>query len=345
MGFTNFSPGAVVFDDPSDPVREFEFLAMNETVSVYFYVDYSAVCDNPIGGGSCAFDGHSASYSVTVTSTAPTATHNGTVISDCMQTTNSAGQATSFILGQNAYVGQFVEQYVTYEFGNNSNLAFQPQGLPGFEDQCYRLVEAKISALNGNFSGISVDETGLLFAGSSSASMGGAINEVEVVFNYEILDICAPALIQPWANAKSGGPYKFTSWSTDGTAPPIGVDPPVQGVEISKSVSPAGFVATDLTTPWIATWTVTLENTTPAPGVDVRVDAINDLVPGVPDCMTLVDAFAGGDVTAEITVNTPALDGLGNITWEGFQPDNLGDNHYIVPAGRIHHPGLYNRCN
>ena len=109
-GFTNFSPGAVVFDDPSDPVREFEFLAMNETVSVYFYVDYSAVCDNPIGGGSCAFDGHSASYSVTVTSTAPTATHNGTVISDCMQTTNSAGQATSFILGQNAYVGQFVEQ-------------------------------------------------------------------------------------------------------------------------------------------------------------------------------------------------------------------------------------------
>src|SRR5690606_26675065 len=79
-GFTGTN--ASYFLPPNDLSREFSVLQPGAIVPVYFYVDYSEVCNHPHGGGT-SYDGYTADYSITVSSSENSdVVRNGTITTD-----------------------------------------------------------------------------------------------------------------------------------------------------------------------------------------------------------------------------------------------------------------------
>jgi hypothetical protein len=320
-GFTGTN--SAYFVAPNDLVRTFSTLAVNEVVPVYYYVDYSDVCNHPQGGGS-PYAGYTANYTLTVSSTGQSnVVRNGTITTNELLTAAAAGLVQSITLGPGFFVGQTFTQTVTYSFGNNSDLFFQPAGDKAFQDGCIRLIGSECTATTGGVTGILGVKNRLHFPAASVPGGGGTIT---IVYTWQILCIYTAQTLHPWAAAKSGQKYKY-----EGIADVPTIFPPsTQGIAISKSVNP-----TFLTTPTsnggfgtgIAQWNVTLTNST---GVDIFATDIRDLIPS---CMTISNAtVTGSQVTTANSASYPSTGSTGSQKWVGLFSSNYANNNYKVPA-------------
>ena len=143
-GFTGAN--ASFFSAPSDLARSYGTIAAGAQYPAYFYVDYSVVCNNPHSGGT-TYDGYTANYTVTAAASGlSNVVFNGVVTTSELLTANAAGQAATITVGPGFYLGQLLSQTVTYSFGNNSDLFFNPPARPGSMRACVRLVSSAIPA-------------------------------------------------------------------------------------------------------------------------------------------------------------------------------------------------------
>lgn len=322
-GFTGTN--ASYFIPPHDLLRKFSVLAVNELVPVYYYVDYSRVCNYNKGGGD-PYGGYTANYTITVTATGKTPVlRNGTIITDNLTTAAAAGIASSVTLGPGFYVGQLLTQTTVYSFGNNTDLFFQPAGEAGFHDGCLRLVASECTATTGGVTGIQGVKNRLWF---STASVPGGGGTITIVYTWEIICTNVVQTVHPWAAAKSGQKYKYQGYA--GTVIWPAIEPSAMSLNISKSVNP-----TYLTTPsssggygaGIAQWTVTLNNPTL---VDIVVNSIDDIIPS---CMTISNAtVTGSGVTSSNSSSVPAVGSSGLQTWVGKSGATISTNQYKVSA-------------
>ena len=111
-------------EDPQDDTRIFNTLAAGETVPVYFYADYSALCTYVLSGGEKLED-FTADYILTVSSDSqPDEVRSSSVSNNTLLTTSAGGLLSSTTLGPGIYVGQILTQTTTYSFGNNTRSLF-----------------------------------------------------------------------------------------------------------------------------------------------------------------------------------------------------------------------------
>ncbi|MGD9148342.1 MAG: hypothetical protein PVI80_22450, partial [Anaerolineae bacterium] len=305
-GFTGTN--ASFFVTPSDLTRTFSTIAAGSQEPVYYYVDYSEVCNNPAGGGT-PYDGYTADYTLTVASNElADAVYNGAVVTDELLTASAAGIALTSVLGPGVYVGQLLTQTVEYEFGNNTDLFFQPGGEAGFDDACLRLVGSEITAVTGTVDTALIGQKDRLhFPDADVAGGGGTIS---VTYTWEVLCVNAEETLHPWAAAKSGNKYKYTGFAASQIVPAA-----TEEIDISKSVDP-----TYLETPTsdggygagIVKYSVVLSNTALVPLV---VSQITDVLPA---CMVMVDSTASGsEVTSGNSTSVPSAGATGTVTWVG----------------------------
>ncbi|MCF8451142.1 MAG: hypothetical protein K9G49_14810, partial [Taibaiella sp.] len=320
-GFTGTH--AAYFIAPHDITRTFTSIGAGQSVPVYYYVDYSDVCNHPVGGGN-PYTGFTANYILSVASSAGTATRNGTISTKELLTASAAGQAISSPLSTSGiFVGQIFTQTVTYTFGNNTDLFFQPNGEKDFPDLCLRLIKDSVSATTGSVTGILGQTNALAFPGASTSATD---NTITIVYTWQVLCTNTFITLHPWAAAKSGMKYKYTGFGATSA-----VIDAVQAISISKSVFP-----TTLPTPssdggfgnGIVEWTVTLSNSSTS---ELLVNKISDVIPG---CMTLTSAIAASsDVTASNSYSIPTTGSSGAQSWVGAVPINSSQWQYKVPAG------------
>ena len=135
-GFTGTN--ATYFQAPADLTRTALSLAPGATQPAFFYVDYAEVCNHSQGGGS-PYTGYTANYTISANADgySPAVVRNGTVLTGDLLTANAAGISQTSVLGPGTFLGQIQTQTVTYSFGNNSDLFFQPAGDAGFPDQLH----------------------------------------------------------------------------------------------------------------------------------------------------------------------------------------------------------------
>jgi hypothetical protein len=311
ISFEGFINGDThIFKNPSDPERTYSQIESNDTVPVYFYIDYSAVCDYPSGGGNCVYGGYSAEFIISVKSD-----QNGTIIekrtlqTECLLSASAAGQVVSLNFGPGIWVGQLLSQVVEYSFGNNIDLFFQPIGDSGFPDHAYRLVASRIIDVSGN---ISTDVKGmkdaLHFPDLEVPGNGGTIT---VEYFWEVISLYETIFIHPWACAKSGNKYKFSGFGEG--FPMGGIN---QGAAIAKTVDPPYFESIDFDAGYgsgIARWTITLYNQHAE--AELVIDTIRDMVPS---CMTITNALVDeSDITLSMTAAIPNTGATNEVKWVG----------------------------
>ena len=197
-GFTGTN--ASYFIAPHDLTRTFSSIAPGQSVPVFYYVDYSDICNHPHGGGD-VYAGYTADYAITVSSSAGTATRNGTIETKELLTTSAGGHAISSVLStSNVTVGQTFTQTVTYSFGNNTDLFFQPNGEMGFPDGCLRLIKDTVSATSPSVTGILGQSNALAFPSADVPSTG---NTITIIYTWQVL-----CLEYPGSSASVGGRKK-----------------------------------------------------------------------------------------------------------------------------------------
>lgn len=206
-----FADDNLLFETPSDLTRTFAEIGPGQTVPVYWYVDYSAVCT------AASQVGNTAGYSVQVTSMGnPPVTYNGQVTTNTLIEANAAGLLETFTLGAGIVVGQVLELDVTYDFGNNDDLFFQPAGEAGFPDAAYRLIGSEITAVSGNVptSLIGLKDQ-LHFPDIDVPSAGNMDNSITMTYRWEVIDLAPGFVINPWAAAMSGsGNFKYSGFNS-----------------------------------------------------------------------------------------------------------------------------------
>jgi Thrombospondin type 3 repeat len=313
-GFTGTN--GTYFEAPTDLVRTFSTLAAGATQPVYFYVDYSEVCNHSQGGGS-PFAGYTANYTLSANATGFTAVvRNGALTTNELLTASAAGIAVTSTLGPGTFVGQLLTQTVQYSFGNNSDLFFQPAGEAGFDDSCIRLVGSEITALSG-ITGVSVgDKNKLWFPTAAAAASNNTIN---LTYTWEIRCENVVETVHPWAAAKSGQKYKYTGFAASMIVPTAN-----PALTVAKSVSPASL---NDNTGGPVTWTVTFTNSAAVP---IVLASITDVLPA---CMSINDpAATGSGVTAGNSSSIPSVGATGTVSWVGIDLGNSSSSTYQVPA-------------
>ncbi len=303
---------------PTDLTRTFSTIAAGAQEPVYFYVDYSEVCNHNQGGGN-PYSGYVANYTVTASATGVTpVVYNGTVATDGLLTASAAGVAANTTLGPGFWVGQLLAQTVTYNFGNNSDLFFQPAGDAGFDAACIRLVGSEITNVDGTVSTSLIGLKDQLWFPTASVSGGGG--NIYMTYTWQILCVNRSQTLHPWASAKSGSKYKYSGFQYSTVFPAS-----VPALTASKTVSPASL--TD-NTGGPVTWTVTFTNPTAVPLV---LSKITDVLPS---CMSINDpAATGSQVTAANSSSIPAVGATGTVSWVGIDLGDSPGSTYQVPAG------------
>lgn len=218
-GFTGAN--ATYFKATQDPLRTVGTLEPGQSTVAYFYVDYAEVCLHNKGGGS-PYSGYTANYTVTAASSSTSDVYSGTVTTNELQTTAAAGLVTSNVLGPGAYVGQILPQTVTYSFGVNKDLFFQPAIEANFNDACWRLVDSAITATTGQVVGITLPQANRLWFPNAETKSDATIT---VTYYWESLCSGAAQTVTPWAAAKSGSPYKYSGASGATLIPPASAAP------------------------------------------------------------------------------------------------------------------------
>ncbi len=209
-GFTGTN--ASYFVAPHDPVRTFTSIPLDGTVPVFFYIDYSDVCNHPHSGGT-VYDGYTANYTLTVNSSAGTVTHNGTIVTNELLSASAAGIAqNSYLNPEQLYVGQIFTQTVLYSFGNNIDLSFQPNAEKSFPDNCLRLIKDSVSATSGSVVGLLGTTNTLYFP---SASTNSTNNTVTITYTWKVIGYNADVILHPWAAAKSGQKRKYSGFASN----------------------------------------------------------------------------------------------------------------------------------
>ncbi len=317
--FADFTgTNASYFSAPDDLTRTFSSIAAGAEEPVYFYVDYSEVCTHSQGGGS-PYAGFTADYTVTATATGLVpVVYNGTVITDQLLNAKAAGLSLSTVLGSGFYVGQLLTQTVAYQFGNNTDLFFQPAGEAGFDAGCIRLVGSEITGVSGTVSPTLIGLKDRLWFPTVSVPGGGG--NIYVTYTWEILCVNRVQTLHPWAAAKSGARYKYSGFQSSTILPAS-----AQALTADKSVSPLSLVDDS---GGAVTWTVTYSNPAPVP---LRLSKITDVLP---PCMSINDPDApGSDVTAANSSGIPAVDATGTVDWIGNDLGDSPSSTYLVPAG------------
>ncbi len=227
--FSKFSgTNAALFVRPQDTLRTFYYIAAGDSVPVFYYIDYSAVCGQP------TLSGLTANFTVSVNATGRTPVSSSrSLVTNTLITASAAGIVESSVISQGFYVGQQLIQTVVYSFGNNTNLFFQPAGEANFPDGCIRLVQCKCTGQTGNVTGIIGEKDKLHFPNANVPGGGGTIT---IEFVWESQCINPPFTFHPWAAAKSGQKYKYNGFSGTQTIPS-----PEFSLEIQKSVNPTFF--------------------------------------------------------------------------------------------------------
>ena len=319
-GFTGTN--AAYFVAPHDLTRTFTSIAVGANVPVYYYVDYSDVCNHPHGGGT-TLDGYTAQYTITVNSTGnASVVRNGTIITDELLTASAAGLALSAPISiTSQYVGQIFTQTVTYSFGNNTDLFFQPNAEKDFPDECLRLIKDSISATTGSVTGLLGQTNSLAFPIASTNSTN---NTVTVVYTWQVNCTSSSAVLHPWAAAKSGQKYKYSGFGSTST-----ITNATQAISISKSVNP-DFLATPTSNggfgAGIAQWTVLLSNSSSS------TILVNKIIDVIPSCMTISNVSAtGSQITSGNSFSLPTVGSTGTQSWVGIVPVNIADWQYKVP--------------
>lgn len=299
-GFTGTN--ADYFVAPADTQRVFSTLAPGATQPVYFYVDYAEVCNHSKGGGS-PYAGYTANYAITVNAAGHTpVVRAGTVTTEELLSARAAGIAQSSILGPGTFVGQLLTQTVTYSFGNNSDLFFQPSGEAAFPDACIRLVGSQVTATSGGVTGLLGQKDRLAFP---TASVPGGGGTVTVTYTWEIRCRNLQVVVHPWAAARSGNKYKYAGFASSAILPSA-----LANLTVRKSASP--MILADASTGPV-TWTVTFENSASVP---VTLDAITDILP---DCMSILNPAApNSGVTPANSSAVPSVGATGEVTWQGL---------------------------
>ncbi|MCK6611103.1 MAG: PKD domain-containing protein [Bacteroidia bacterium] len=316
-GFTGTNSS--LFIQPTDSIRSFSSIPAGKKVPVYFYVDYSLVCLN-----GTPFDGKTANYVLRVTSAqnAPV-TRNGTITTNTLLTANAAGRAISSTLSTpSIFVGQTFTQTVVYEFGNNTNLFFQPNCNANFPDNALRLVGSRITAGTAQVVNLVGYKDSLHFVNGETNSTN---NLVTVEYTWYVKGLSPAVTVYPWAAAKSGQKFKYTGLSASQIIPASS-----QPIYITKSASPnflpsatsdGGFGAGKVR------WTVTLNNPS---NQTISVGSIRDSI--VP-CMQISNpVVAGSQINLSNSLSVPLVNSNGNQYWVGLSPGFGTSQQYVVPA-------------
>jgi len=325
-GFTGAN--ASYFSAPADLTRTFSSIGAGAQEPVYFYVDYSNVCNNPKGGGS-PYTGYTANYTVTATAKGLSpVVRNGTVTTNELLSASAAGVAASTTLGPGFYVGQFLTQTVDYSFGNNADLFFQPAGDAGFDAGCIRLVGSEITGVSGAVSPSLIGLKDQLWF--PTASVAGAGGDIYVTYTWQILCVNRTQTLHPWAAAKSGQKYKYSGFLSTTIFPSS--EP---ALTVTKSVSPASLLDN---TGGPLTWTVTFSNPTLVPLI---VSKITDILPA---CMSINEpSSSGSDVTAANSSSLPSPGATGTVNWIGMDLGDSPATTYRVPPGRYACPEIHDQ--
>lgn len=318
-GFTGTN--ATYFKATQDPLRQVGALGPGESTVAYFYVDYAEVCNHPHGGGT-TYDGYTANYTVTAAGSAGSTVYAGTVTTDELLTASAAGLIVSNVLGPTAAVGQIVTQEVTYSFGNNSDLFFQPSIEAAFNDQCWRLVDSKITAVSEGVTGITVGDNNRLWFPTASASASN--NTITVTYYWESMCTGVSQTVTPWAAAKSGNKYKYSGASGTALIPPAS-----QAVSAIKT-GPACVNEMNKATP--VAYTIVFSNS--ATSGPVILKSITDQLP---TCMRIISSStAASGVTAANSSKVPAVGAQGTVSWVGkYRGSAAGTTYQIPAAGRL----------
>ena len=306
------------FELTDDPVRNIPLLAVGESVTVFYYVDYSGACAN-----ADPFD-LTDDYTVTVAGSNLTgdATYDGELETTSNISAAAGGDIQSSLLGPGAVVGQIITQTVVYNFGGNfgSPVTLQPAGESGFADECIRLVNAVIT--QSNVTNINVGDENTLFYPTGD---GGNGDSVTVEYQWELLcPLDEGQSATPYSAASVGNPIKYSPEPEEGVV--IGEIPPVtESITIQKSADPQ--IIGDPLTDGPVTYSITLTNSFSSP---VILRSIND---SLPSCMTIDNATASGsDITAANSASIPSSGDDGSVSWVGKYLGASSNTTYKIPG-------------
>ena len=209
---------------------------------IFFFVDYSALRSDP----DCKTGNPPVSYSQPFTVTI-TSIDNGMLgsrqftadlTSVGMTSAASGGSFISYNLNAGAYVGQIITTTVTYRYGNNSNgtpLLVEPTGNALFDENCYRLANAKVK--QSNVAGVAVGAERTIWFPAATTESG---DEIKMEFAFEARCASSNTLSYPWSNILSGSDmnYNLATFGSSGGGSSGGVPlPPPAPVEMAVSVT------------------------------------------------------------------------------------------------------------
>ncbi len=314
-GFTGAN--ATYFKATQDPLRTVGALEAGQSTVAYFYVDYAEVCNHPHGGGTI-YDGYTANYTVTAASSSASIVYSGTVTTAELLSAEAAGVVASNVLGPGAYVGQILPQAVTYSFGVNNDLFFQPAIEANFNDLCWRLVDSAITATTGQVTGVTVPQGNRLWFPDAATKSNGTIT---VTYYWESLCSAGAQTVTPWAAAKSGQKYKYSGASGTNPIPPASAAP----VTAIKT-GPACVDEANKALP--VTYTVVFSNSWS--GGAIILKSITDQLPA---CMKIMSSSIGlSDVKAANSSSMPLPGAGGTVSWVGKYLGASSSTTYKIPA-------------
>ncbi len=327
----------ITFEPPEgtvsdDAVRFIGDLGPGQSDVEFFFVDYRSLrtaFPASSNGGICAegTGNYVEPYTITVRSLGGADPLTGTVQFTSLYTNaraleaNAAGLVGTETFGPGVAVGQLFSHTVTYTFGNNDDIFFQPTGNGSFLDVCWRLLGSEVASVSGNATGINVGDTDILHFPSGSTAGSGATISVEFIWT----PLCTQSTTTiPYATAQSGSDLKYRS---DNFLPPFtNLPTPTLALNLSKGfILPPSFTF-GVDHPLVVTYVVTVSNSTAYPVVLSEIYDDLEAEPG--NAHTFIDETADSDVTSANSSISPVLSDTGVITWTHI-PVNTS---YVVPG-------------
>ncbi len=291
----------------ADPTRYIGNLAPGASYYGYWYVDYSGACPNPFN--------RTDQYTLTVTADnlSGPAHYTGNLT---IQSANDvgAGDIITASRGSGIAIGQVFTQVAQYQFPNATAVQIQPTGDSGFRDDCFRLVDVKVT--QSNVSGIPVNTLHRLYFPTAAPKN----NDRLTVEYYWQAQCRADSTSKPWMSTGTSSPGKYSNrygvyFTTFPTAS--------LSLSITVSVTP-----TLLLSAGSVTYTVRLRNvfTQPIVAKGTRFNLPSQVVyKGV----TASSAIHNGNSS-----RYPSLNATGVLTWIGVPLLS-----YTVPASGTVRPG------
>jgi hypothetical protein len=327
----------ITFEPPEgtvadDNVRYIGDLGPGKSVVHFFFIDYSGLRSGfpaSSNGGICAegTGNYVEPYTITVDSLGGADPLSSPVQFTSLYTNaraleaNAAGLVGTETFGPGAAVGQLFSHTVTYTFGNNVDIFFQPTGNGSFLDVCWRLVGSEVVAISGSATGINVGDKNVLhFPGGSTAGSGATIT-----VEYMWTPLCTQSSTTiPYATAQSGSDLKYRS---DNFIPPFtNLPTPTLALSLTKGfILPPSFTY-GVDDPLVVTYVVTISNSTAFPVVLSNIYDSLEAEPG--NTHTFIDETMDSDVDSANSSISPALSDSGVITWAHI-PVTMS---YVVPG-------------